>query len=174
MMTPARRPAVSAGLLMFRRRDGGIELLLAHPGGPFWTNRDEGAWTIPKGVPAAGEDLLDAARREFAEETGSVPTGRFVALGSIRQKAGKTVHAWAVEGELDPAGIVSNTMSVEWPPRSGRRITFPEVDRCAWFGPGAARQKLNPAQAELVDRLLDALQPPNPDREATRHADSPG
>ncbi|HEX6644044.1 MAG TPA: NUDIX domain-containing protein [Gemmatimonadales bacterium] len=170
-MTPARRATVSAGLLMFRRRNGAIELLLAHPGGPFWSHRDEGAWTIPKGVPAEGEELLDTARREFVEETGSVPGGTFLPLGSIRQKAGKTVHAWAVEGDLDPSRVVSNTMSAEWPPRSGRRITFPEVDRCEWFDPDTARRKLNPAQAELVERLLDAVDDPDFDREAARHAD---
>ena len=152
-----RRQAVSAGLLLYRRTAAGIELLLAHPGGPFWARRDEGAWTIPKGVPSPGEDLLAAARREFAEETGATAPGPFLPLGSIRQKAGKTVHAWAAEGDLDPDTLVSNTMKTEWPPRSGRWITFPEVDRCEWFDPATARRKLLPAQAELVDRLIATL-----------------
>lgn len=154
---PGTRSAVSAGLLLFRRRDGRVELLLAHPGGPFWRNRDDGAWTIPKGVPAEGEPLLEAARREFAEETGMRPEGDALPLGSIRQKAGKTVHAWAVEGDLDAARIVSNTMRIEWPPRSGRWTEIPEVDRCAWLDPDSARRKLNPAQAAFVDRLLESL-----------------
>ncbi len=152
-----RRQAVSAGLLLYRKTGSGLEVLLAHPGGPFWAHRDAGAWTIPKGVPAEGEELLDTARREFTEETGATASGPFLALGSIRQKAGKTVHAWAAEGDLDPASVVSNTMKTEWPPRSGRWITFPEVDRCEWFDPPAARTKLLAAQAELVDRLLAAL-----------------
>jgi predicted NUDIX family NTP pyrophosphohydrolase len=135
-----------------------LEVLLAHPGGPFWAHRDAGAWTIPKGVPAAGEDLLDTARREFTEETGATAEGPFLPLGSVRQKAGKTVHAWAAEGDLDPAAIVSNTMKSEWPPRSGRWITFPEVDRCEWFDPATARRKLIAAQADLVDRLLATLE----------------
>ncbi|HEU4827928.1 MAG TPA: NUDIX domain-containing protein, partial [Gemmatimonadales bacterium] len=138
---PPRREVLSAGLLLFRRTSAGTELLLAHPGGPFWARRDDGAWTIPKGVPAAGEELLDAARREFAEETGASPAGRCLPLGAIRQKAGKTVYAWAVEGDLDPGAVVSNSMKTEWPPRSGRWITFPEVDRCAWFDPETARRK---------------------------------
>lgn len=152
-----QRAAVSAGLLLYRRSGRGVEVLLAHPGGPFWDRRDEGAWTIPKGVPAPDEELLAAAQREFTEETGAAAEGPFVALGSIRQKAGKTVHAWAAEGDLDPAAVVSNTMKAEWPPRSGRWVTFPEVDRCEWFDPETARRKLNPAQAELVDRLVAAL-----------------
>ncbi|HEU5051439.1 MAG TPA: NUDIX domain-containing protein [Gemmatimonadales bacterium] len=154
---PGTRGAVSAGLLLFRRRDGRLELLLAHPGGPFWRHRDDGAWTIPKGVPESDEPLLEAARREFAEETGTRPEGAALPLGSIRQKAGKTVHAWAVEGDLDASRIVSNTMRVEWPPRSGRWKEIPEVDRCAWLDPDTARRKLNPAQAAFVDRLLESL-----------------
>lgn len=147
-----RRTDVSAGLLLFRRRDG-LEVFLAHPGGPFWARRDEGAWTVPKGVVEAGEDALDAACREFREETGIVPHGPYLPLGSVRQKAGKTVHAWAWEGDADPATIVSNESRVEWPRGSGRWIDFPEVDRCAWFSPAIAREKINDAQAELVDRL---------------------
>jgi predicted NUDIX family NTP pyrophosphohydrolase len=152
-----KRGGVSAGLLLFRRRAGRLEVLLAHPGGPFWVNRDAGAWTIPKGVANEGEDLLAAARREFGEETGLRPEGPFIELGSVRQKAGKVVHAWACEGDADPAALTSNTMWAEWPPGSGRRAEFPEVDRCEWFAPDEARAKLNPAQAEFVDRLEAAL-----------------
>lgn len=142
---------------MFRRGPGGLEVLLAHPGGPFWARRDAGAWTIPKGLVGPGEDELTAARREFAEETGVQPSGPFVPLGSVRQKAGKTVHAWACEGDLDAAAIVSNTVRSEWPPRSGRWITYPEVDRCEWFAPAEARARINPAQAVLLVRLEEAL-----------------
>jgi predicted NUDIX family NTP pyrophosphohydrolase len=154
----SERSGVSAGVLLFRRREGAIEVLLAHPGGPFWRGRDAGAWTIPKGLVAPGEALLDAARRELREETGLVPEGPFLPLGSIRQKAGKTVHAWACEGDADPATVTSNTTTIEWPRGSGRRITYPEVDRCGWFALEVARQKLNPAQSELLGRLEAALQ----------------
>lgn len=152
-----RRPNVSAGLLLFRRGEQGIEVLLAHPGGPFWRDRDAGAWTIPKGIVDEGEELLDAAQREFEEETGIRPTGPFISLGSVRQKAGKVVHAWAWEGNADAGAIVSNTAEIEWPPGSGRRITYPEVDRCAWCDPDSARRRINPAQAELIERLEVAL-----------------
>lgn len=145
-------------MLLFRRTPAGLELFLAHPGGPFWKNRDTGAWTIPKGVAEPGEDLLEAARREFREETGLEARGPFIPLGNVRQKAGKVVCAWAWEGDADPGRVTSNTMKTEWPRGSGRWLTFPEVDRCAWFSAGRAREKLNPAQAELVDRLEDALQ----------------
>ena len=154
----SERSGVSAGILLFRRRQGAVEVLLAHPGGPFWRGRDAGAWTIPKGLVAPGEALLDAARRELREETGLAPEGPFLPLGSIRQKAGKTVHAWACEGDADPATVTSNTTTIEWPRGSGRRITYPEVDRCAWFAIDAARAKLNPAQSELLGRLEMALQ----------------
>jgi predicted NUDIX family NTP pyrophosphohydrolase len=130
---------------------------LAHPGGPFWTDKDTGAWTLPKGLAGPGEDLLTAARREFAEETGLHPEGPFLALGSVRQKAGKVVHAWACEGDADPNELTSNTMVVEWPPRSGKQVDFPEVDRCARFGPVEARRRLNPAQVEFIDRLQTIL-----------------
>jgi predicted NUDIX family NTP pyrophosphohydrolase len=156
-MPRSTRPNVSAGLLLFRRSAGRLEVFIAHPGGPFWRDRDAGAWTIPKGIVEAGEDLLDAARREFTEETSLTPTEPFIPLGSIRQKAGKTIHAWGFEGDADPAAIVSNTMRTEWPRGSGRMIEFPEVDRCAWFDPTTAKTKMNPAQAELVDRLEAAL-----------------
>jgi predicted NUDIX family NTP pyrophosphohydrolase len=144
---------LSAGLLLFRRPRGRLEVLLAHPGGPFWRGRDLGAWTIPKGLVAPGEELLAAARREFEEETGIRPQEPFLPLGSVRQKAGKVIHAWAWEGDADASAIVSNTATVEWPRGSGRSITYPEVDRCAWFDPPTARTRLNPAQAELIDRL---------------------
>lgn len=154
----SERSGVSAGILLFRRRQGLLEVLLAHPGGPFWRGRDAGAWTIPKGLVGPGEALLDAARRELREETGLAPDGPFLPLGSVRQKAGKTVHAWACEGDADPATVTSNTTTIEWPRGSGRRITYPEVDRCAWFALDAARGKLNPAQSELLGRLEAALQ----------------
>jgi predicted NUDIX family NTP pyrophosphohydrolase len=151
----------SAGLLLFRRSPGPLELFLAHPGGPFWRGRDAGAWTIPKGLTEPGEDLLAAACREFEEETGVKPLGPFLPLGSVRQKAGKVIHAWAWEGDADSAAVTSNTMKAEWPRGSGRWLTFPEVDRCAWFTPDEARNRLNPAQAELVDRLQAALARPS-------------
>lgn len=157
------RPSTpSAGLLLYRRGQSRLELFLAHPGGPFWLTRDAGAWTIPKGVAEQGEDILAAACREFEEETGIHPVGPFLSLGSIRQKAGKLVHAWAWEGDADPGRVTSNTMETEWPRGSGRVLTFPEVDRCAWFDPEAAREKINPAQAELIDRLELALSEPPP------------
>jgi predicted NUDIX family NTP pyrophosphohydrolase len=157
------RPAgESAGLLMFRRRGEGVEVFLAHPGGPFWKNKDAGAWTIPKGLVDEGEDALAGACREFREETGIEPTGPFIPLGEIRQKAGKRVHAWAWEGDADADATVSNEMKTEWPRGSGRYITFPEVDRCAWFAPAEARRRINSAQAELIDRLEALLAGPHP------------
>ena len=142
---------------MFRRR-GGLELFLVHPGGPFFRNKDEGAWSIPKGEVESSEDPLLTARREFSEETGiDVPDNGYVALGEVRQKGGKRVTAWAFEGDCDPSAIRSNTFEIEWPPRSGQRQTFPEVDRAQFFSPDAARVKLNAAQAELVTRLENAL-----------------
>ena len=149
----AKSRKISAGMLLFRRTSGKLEIFLAHPGGPFWTRQEEGTWTIPKGVIEDGEDPLDAARREFREETGIEPQPPFLPLGSIRQKAGKTVHAWAWEGDADASTIVSNLMRIEWPRGSGRFQSYPEVDRCAWFAPDLARQKINAAQAELIDRL---------------------
>lgn len=153
----AKRANVSAGLLLYRRSQAGLEVFLAHPGGPFWKDRDAGAWTIPKGVLDPDEDPLDAARREFQEETGIVADGPFIPLGSIRQKAGKTIHAWAWAGDADASATTSNEMRTEWPRGSGRWITFPEVDRCAWFDVAAARERINPAQAELIDRLQSYL-----------------
>jgi predicted NUDIX family NTP pyrophosphohydrolase len=156
-----KRANVSAGLLLFRRSAGGLELWLAHPGGPFWERRDAGAWTLPKGVVEEGEDPLACAIREFEEETGFRPRGEYLPLGSVRQKAGKTVHAWAWEGDADPEAVRSNHMRAEWPRGSGRWISFPEVDRCAWFDPATAREKINPAQAELIDRLEKLLAGPD-------------
>lgn len=152
-MPTAKRPNISAGLLLFRCPRGGLEVFLAHPGGPFWERRDLSAWTVPKGLLEEGEDPLVAAIREFEEETGIRPEGPFLPLGSIRQKAGKLVHTWAWEGEADPRRVRSNPMCTEWPRGSGRWLTFPEVDRCEWFDARSARQKINPAQAELIDRL---------------------
>jgi predicted NUDIX family NTP pyrophosphohydrolase len=144
----------SAGILLDRRDNGGVEVLLVHPGGPFWARKDFGAWSIPKGEIDADEDPRTAARREFAEETGTrLPDGALDELGSVRQKSGKVVIAFAAAGDLDPAAVVSNTFELEWPPRSGRVQTFPEVDRAEWFGLDAAREKLIPAQAAFVDRL---------------------
>lgn len=145
--------SISAGLLLFRRSATGLEVFLAHPGGPFWKHKDEGAWTIPKGLVDESEDLLDAARREFLEETGIEPRGPFYELGTVRQKAGKVIHAWAWEGDADPALVRSNTFNMEYPRGSGRMIEVPEVDRCEWFSLAIARQKINPAQAEFLDRL---------------------
>jgi len=147
----------SAGLLLFRRRDGRVEVFLGHPGGPFWRKKERAAWGIPKGLMDPGEEPLAAARREFEEETGIHPHGPFIPLGSIRQKAGKVVHAWAWEGDADPARIRSNRMRLEWPPRSGKWIMVPELDRCGWFSPEEARERINAAQAELIDRLLARL-----------------
>ncbi len=148
----------SAGLLLFRRAGDGIEVLLAHPGGPLWAKRDEGAWSVPKGEIEAGEEPLAVARREFREETGQdPPAGDCVELGDVRQKSGKVVSAWACEGDLDPAAAVSNTFPLEWPPGSGNYVDVPEVDRVAWFGPDEARLRLNPAQVPFVDRLLEAI-----------------
>lgn len=157
----AKRPNVSAGLILYRRTTGGLEIFLAHPGGPFWKERDAGAWTIPKGLIEEGEDPLLAACREFEEETSVSPQPPYLPLGSIRQKSGKVIHAWAWEGDADAASIQSNLMRTEWPRGSGRWLTFPEVDRCAWFDPAEAREKMNPAQAELVDRLEALLDPEN-------------
>lgn len=143
----------SAGILLHRRREERLEVLLVHPGGPFWANRDEGAWTIPKGEYDEGEDALDAARREFTEETGFAVEGPFRELAPVRQRSGKVVRAWAVEGDCDVAAIRSNTFSMEWPPRSGRTAEFPEVDRGQWFTLDEARAKILPAQLPLLEEL---------------------
>lgn len=151
-------PARSAGILLHRLRDGQVEVLLVHPGGPYWSRRDEGAWSIPKGEYSGEEAALAAARREFAEELGSsVPDGPAEELGEVRLKSGKVVRAWAVAGDLEASAAHSNRFELEWPPRSGKRIEVPEIDRAEWFGLGDARRKLNPAQVELVERLASRL-----------------
>jgi predicted NUDIX family NTP pyrophosphohydrolase len=152
-------PKLSAGLLLFRRTADGIEVLVAHPGGPMWARRDTGAWSLPKGAQEDHEtDLYDSARREFHEETGHIaPDGPAIDLGEVRMRSGKVVHAWGIEGDLDPAALTSMEMDLEWPPHSGRTVRVPEIDRVAWLRPADARRKLNPAQAGFVDRLLQAL-----------------
>src|SRR5947209_18928084 len=146
----------SAGLLLHRIRDDERQVLLVHPGGPFWARRDAGAWSIPRGEYEPGEDPLMAARREFAEELGSPPPETdAVDLGEIRQKSGKLVHAWAIAGDLEVDTVQSNTCEIEWPPRSGRMIEIPEIDRAEWFGLEQAREKINPAQVTLLERLAE-------------------
>lgn len=142
---------------MYRIRDGRLQVLLAHPGGPFFKNRDKGAWTIPKGEIQPGEDLLAAAQREFEEEIGFTPAGPFIPLMHVTQKGGKIVHAWAFEGDCDPAAIVSNTFALEWPPRSGRQLEFPEVDRAEFFDLAQSRRKIKAAQMALIDELKGIL-----------------
>jgi predicted NUDIX family NTP pyrophosphohydrolase len=144
----------SAGILLYRRAGDGLEVLLVHPGGPFWAVKDAGVWSIPKGEHDDGEDALAAALREFHEETGTalVP-GALTDLGTVKQRAGKVVQAWAAEGDLDADAVRSNAFTMEWPPRSGRMREFPEVDRAAWFGIEEARERVNPAQAAFLDRL---------------------
>ena len=145
--------SLSAGILMWRRGGGGLEVLLAHFGGPIWAKRDAGAWAIPKGLVEEGEDLEACARREFEEELGAAPEGELVPLGRIRQKGGKWVEAFALEGDFDPEGLASNQYSVEWPPRSGRLRSFPEVDRVAWFALAEAREKILPSQIPILERF---------------------
>ena len=146
-------PKITAGILLYRFRDGGLEVFLAHPGGPYWRKKDQGAWTLPKGEIENGEDPLEAARREFGEETGHHPPGPFEALGKARLRSGKLILAWACEGDLDPQALVSNEFEVEWPPRSGRRMRFPEIDRGDFFRPEEGRDKLHPAQLPFLDEL---------------------
>ena len=152
-------PRTSAGILLFRRRDGALQVLLVHPGGPAWRNRDEGAWSLPKGEFVEGEDPLTVARRELQEETGCTADGEFIPLGAVKQKGGKVVHAWALDGDFDTTTLKSNTFAMEWPPRSGTRQEFPEVDRAGWFGVEDARAKLLEAQRPFLDRLLERAQP---------------
>jgi predicted NUDIX family NTP pyrophosphohydrolase len=150
----------SAGILLFRRRGGEAEFLLVHPGGPFWARKDAGAWSIPKGQIEAEEEPQACAIRELEEELGPAPEldrERLIELGQIRQRAGKLVEAWAAEADFDPATLASNTFEMEWPPRSGNQRSFPEVDRAEWFDLEAAREKILPAQAEFLDRLLERL-----------------
>jgi len=149
-------PKRSAGLIMFRRKTNVIEVLLAHPGGPFWIKKDLGAWSIPKGELGDAEDPLTAAKREFTEELGLVPQGEFIPLGEVRQPGVKIVAAWAFEGDCDPSKVRSNTFSVEWPPHSGKMERFPEIDRAEWFSLETARSKLLKGQLSLLDRLESA------------------
>lgn len=144
---------VSGGLLMYRIIDGNVEVLLAHPGGPYFTKKDEGVWTIPKGELEPHENFLEAAQREFREEVGVAPAGPFIALTPVKQKGGKIVHAWAVRGDCDPTECVSNMFSIEWPPHSGRQMEFPEIDHLQFFDLAAARQKINAGQVPLIDEL---------------------
>jgi len=146
-------PKISSGLVLYRVRNGVLEFLLVHPGGPFWKNKDHGAWTIPKGEIAQGEEPLKTAIREFQEELGFKPTEPFIQLTPIKQKGGKIVHDWAFQGDCDPAQIKSNTFSMEWPPRSGQQAEFPEVDRAQFFSLEEAKSKINPAQIPLLEEL---------------------
>jgi predicted NUDIX family NTP pyrophosphohydrolase len=147
----------SAGILMYRTPGEAVEFFLVHPGGPFWAGREEGAWTIPKGEFTEPELPLAAARREFFEETGFTANGPFMELGAVKQKAGKMVYAWAAEGNIDAASIRSNTFRTQWPPRSGKWISVPEIDKAGWFGYGEAARLINPAQAAFLDTLLQQL-----------------
>jgi predicted NUDIX family NTP pyrophosphohydrolase len=147
----------SAGLLMFRRTPAGIEVLLAHPGGPWWANKDDGAWALPKGEYDDQEEALAAAQREFTEETGIVADGPFLSLGEVRQRSGKLVKAWAFEGDCDPAQLRSDEFEMEWPPHTGRMKRFPEIDRIAWYTPRDARLKILPAQLPFLERLAQGL-----------------
>ena len=155
--TPPPASKRSAGLLMYRRRDAALAVLLVHPGGPFWAKKDLGAWSIPKGEYAQDEAPLAAAQREFTEETGGEAHGDFVPLGEVRQSGGKHVSAWAVDGDFDPATLVSSSFEMEWPPRSGRRRSFPEVDRADWFSLDDARENILAGQRPFVDRLEKLL-----------------
>lgn len=151
-------PEISAGLFLYRHDEAGLSVLLVHPGGPFWARKDEGAWSIPKGLIEPGEEAENAARREFTEETGVIVGGPLVTLGTFRQPSGKQVIAFASEGGADPASFRSNTFEIEWPPRSGRRQTFPEIDRAGWFAPDAARRKLLKGQLPILDALVKRLE----------------
>jgi predicted NUDIX family NTP pyrophosphohydrolase len=157
----------SAGILLYRRRGGTVEVFLVHPGGPFWKKRDEGAWTIPKGAVETDEEPLTAAQREFTEETGFTAAGPFIELGAFKQPGGKTVLAWAAVGEADPAAVKSNLFEMEWPPRSGRRASFPEVDRAAWFAVDEARSKILKGQWPIIEALLQQLSEPIRPQETT-------
>jgi predicted NUDIX family NTP pyrophosphohydrolase len=150
-------PQRSAGILLYRRPGPEPEFLLVHPGGPFWAKKDDGAWSIPKGLYDEGEDALAAAKREFEEETGSVPAGTFIELGAFRLPSSKVLRIWAVEGDFDLATFKSNVFEMEWPPKSGRRQEFPEADRAGWFGPGEALRKITKGQVPVVLTLLEQL-----------------
>jgi len=148
-------PKQAAGILLYRRDPSGVQVLLAHPGGPLWTRKDYAAWTIPKGQFTDGELPLDAAKREFEEEMGSAPSGNFQSIGTLKQPSGKVIHAWAAEGEFDCSSMKSNLFSMEWPPKSGQMGEFPEIDRAAWFPIDQARMKILKGQAPFLDRLLE-------------------
>ncbi|HKQ88324.1 MAG TPA: NUDIX domain-containing protein [Candidatus Acidoferrales bacterium] len=147
----------SAGLILYRMQHDKLEVLLVHPGGPFWRSKDEGAWFIAKGELDAGEEPLAGAKREFEEETGLKPEGEFLALGSVKQKSGKTIYAWAFEGDCDPSALKSNTFTIEWPPKSGRQGEFPEIDQAGFFSVAQAKVKMHPAEFPLVLRLQELL-----------------
>ena len=154
-----KRSRKSAGLLLYRRTSrGGLEVLLVHPGGPFWTNKDEGAWSIPKGEFSDDEDALAAARREFAEETGCTPEGSFLDLGVLKQPGGKVVHAWALDSDFDPSALIPGTFEMEWPRKSSRMKSFPEVDRASWFDVPTARRKILRGQIGFLDQLTNVLE----------------
>lgn len=159
-------PRRSAGLLMYRLRNQTVEILLVHPGGPFWANKDLGAWSIPKGEYSEPEDPLDAARREFQEETGFVAQGDFLELGVLKQAGGKIISAWAFAGDCDPVNLVSNRFPLEWPPHSGRVMEFPEVDRCAWFSIADATKHILKSQRPFLQLLSEKLR-------SEQHADTP-
>jgi predicted NUDIX family NTP pyrophosphohydrolase len=150
-------PKRSAGLILYRRLNSELNVFLVHPGGPFWSKKDLGAWSIPKGEYIEGEDPLEVAKREFEEETGLAPAGSFLALGDLKQPSGKIVSAWAFEGDFDPHNLKSNTFMMEWPPRSGRQIEVPEVDRGCWYSIEDARLRLLPGQRAFLDRLLETV-----------------
>ena len=147
----------SAGILLYRTKNKHLELFLVHPGGPFWQKKDQGAWTIPKGEFTNDEEALSAAKREFQEETGVTLSGDFIELAPVKQKAGKMIYAWAIEGDIDAASISSNSFSIEWPPKSGKQKEFPEIDKAEWFTENTAKEKINPAQVPLIDELLQKL-----------------
>jgi predicted NUDIX family NTP pyrophosphohydrolase len=151
-------PKTSAGIILYRKKEK-IEFLLVHPGGPFFAKKDEGVWSIPKGENDNGDELLSVAKREFKEETGfDAPEGEYIPLGTVTQKNGKEVHAWGVEGEIDAENITSNTIMIDWPPRSGKQMEIPEVDKAGFFDLEAAKNKVNPAQIPLLERLLTFLE----------------
>jgi predicted NUDIX family NTP pyrophosphohydrolase len=147
----------SAGLLLYRKNKKNLEVLLVHPGGPFWKNKDAGAWSIPKGEFDGDEQALDAARREFEEETGFHCSGEFLELSPVKMKSGKSIYAWALDKDIDAAAIRSNTFEMEWPPKSGKQKSFPEIDKAKWFSPAEAKQKINVSQSAFIDELLELL-----------------
>lgn len=147
----------SAGILLYKKMNGSLQVFLVHPGGPYWQKKDEGSWSVPKGEFSDAEDALQAAKREFFEETGTSLSGEFIELAPVTQKAGKKVYAWAIEGDIDAGDIRSNTFTIEWPPGSRKMKEYPEVDRAGWFNVETAKEKINPAQASLIDDLIQKL-----------------